>query len=167
MISKSAKMIKSFKIEMKWAIIYSLAYIIWMFVEKQLGWHNESVRYQPIYNLLFTPISVFLYTLCLVDKKRNHYKGELDWKQGIISGIVLSVLITVLNPAVLYITHNHISPDFFQNAIEAAVGKNITLQEAQAHYNINNAISNSVFEKLSFGVVIAAIISYFVKTKKN
>lgn len=160
-------MIKSFKIEMKWAIIYSFTYILWMYFEKQMGWHDENVRFEPIYNLLFTPISVFIFILCLVDKKRNHYKGDLDWKQGVVSGIVLSVLITVLNPAVLYITHNYISPEFFENAIQAAVGKNMTLNEAKAHYNINNAISNSVFEKLSFGVVIAAIISYFVKTKKN
>ncbi|UOX33451.1 DUF4199 domain-containing protein [Flavobacterium sediminilitoris] len=158
---------KKFEIEIKWTIIYSLVYIIWMYIEKLLGWHNESILYQPVYNLLFTPVSVFLFTLALIDKKRNYYKNEIDWKQGSISGIILSVLITVLNPAVLYITHNFISPDFFDNAINASISDTFTLEKAKAHFNINTAISNSVFEKLSFGVVISATISYFIRTKKN
>ena len=56
-------------------------------------------------------------------------------------GIILSVLITVLNPAVLYITHNFISPDFFDNAINASISDTFTLEKAKAHFNINTAIS--------------------------
>ncbi|VXC25965.1 conserved membrane hypothetical protein [Flavobacterium sp. 9AF] len=132
-----------------------------------MGWHNNKVLLEPLYNLLFLPISILLIGLALFDKKRNHFKNEMDWKKGFISGIILSVLITVLNPLVLYITHNYISPDFFNNAVNASVIEGLPLEKAKARYNLNTAISNSVFDKLSFGVVISAVISYFIRTKNN
>ncbi|WP_159780342.1 DUF4199 domain-containing protein, partial [Flavobacterium sp. 9AF] len=142
-------------------------YTLWMYFEKSMGWHNNKVLLEPLYNLLFLPISILLIGLALFDKKRNHFKNEMDWKKGFISGIILSVLITVLNPLVLYITHNYISPDFFNNAVNASVIEGLPLEKAKARYNLNTAISNSVFDKLSFGVVISAVISYFIRTKNN
>lgn len=160
-------MIQSFKIEIKWAILYSIAYTIWMYFESKMGWHDTKIGLQPLYNLLFLPISILLIGLAIFDKKRNHYKNEMDWKKGFVSGIILSVLITVLNPVVLYITYNYISPDFFENAINAYVSEGFPLEKAKAQYNLNTAISNSVFDKLSFGVVISAAVSYFIRTKNN
>lgn len=158
-------MLQSFKIEIKWSVLYTIAYLLWMVFENKMGWHDSKVGLQPLYNLLFVPIGAFIIGLGLFDKKRNFFKNNMNWKQGFISGIILAVLITVLNPVVLYITHTYISPDFFQNAINGSVSETYTLAQAQAQYNLNTAISNSVFEKLSFGVVIAAIISYFIQTK--
>lgn len=160
-------MIQTFKIEIKWALIYSIAYLIWMYFESKMGWHDTKIGLEPIYNLLFLPFSILLIGLALFDKKRNHYKNEMDWKKGFISGIILSVLITVLNPVVLYISFNYISPDFFTNAIQAATAEGFPLEKAKAQYNLNTAISNSVFDKLSFGVVISAAVSYFIRTKNN
>lgn len=160
-------MIQSFKIEIKWAILYSIAYTIWMYFESKMGWHDAKIGLQPLYNLLFLPISILLIGLAIFDKKRNHYKNEMDWKKGFVSGIILSVLITVLNPVVLYITYNYISPDFFENAINVYVSEGFPLEKAKAQYNLNTAISNSVFDKLSFGVVISAAVSYFIRTKNN
>ena len=158
-------MLQAFKIEIKWAILYSFVSILWMYFEKSMGWHDEKIMLQPLYNLWFLPVSILVIGLGLFDKKRNHYKNDMDWKQGFVSGIILSVLITVLHPFVLYITHTYISPAFFDNAIAASVSDKFTSEQAKAQFNLNTAISSSVFEKLSFGVVIAAIISYFIKTK--
>lgn len=158
-------MLQSFKIEIKWAILYTIASLLWMVFESKMGWHDSKIGLQPLYNLLFVPISAFIIGLALFDKKRNFFKNSMNWKQGFTSGIILAVLITVLHPSVLYITHTYISPDFFQNAIKAVVSETYTLEQAKAQYNLNTAISNSVFEKLSFGVVIAAIISYFIQSK--
>lgn len=160
-------MLQNFRIEIKWAIIYTIAYTIWMYFESKMGWHDSRVLLEPLYNLLFLPISIFLIGLALFDKKRNHYKNEMDWKKGFTSGIILSVLITVLNPVALYITHHYISPDFFDNAINASVAEGLSLEKATARYNLNTAISNSVFDRLSFGVVISAAVSYFIRTKNN
>ena len=160
-------MLQAFKIEIKWAILYSIVSLLWMYFEKSMGWHDEKIMLQPLYNLWFLPVSILVIGLGLFDKKRNHYKNDMDWKQGFVSGIILSVLITVLHPVVLYITHTYISPTFFDNAIVASVSEKFTLEQAKAQFNLNTAISSSVFEKLSFGVVIAATISYFIRTKKD
>ena len=160
-------MLQAFKIEIKWAILYSFVSILWMYFEKSMGWHDEKIMLQPLYNLWFLPVSILVIGLGLFDKKRNHYKNDMDWKQGFVSGIILSVLITVLHPFVLYITHTYISPAFFDNAIAASVSDKFTSEQAKAQFNLNTAISSSVFEKLSFGVVIAATISYFIRTKKD
>ena len=160
-------MIQAFKIEIKWSIIYSIAYLLWMYFESRMGWHDSKVGLEPLYNLLFLPISIILIGLAIFDKKRNYYKNEMDWKKGFVSGIILAVLITVLNPIVLYISYNYISPSFFDNAISAAVAEGLPLEKAKAQFNLNTAISNSVFDKLSFGVVISAAVSYFIRTKTH
>ena len=51
--------------------------------------------------------------------------------------------------------------DFFELAKKATSNKEI----ADFQYNIGVFIKNNIFDKLSFGVVIAAIVSYFLKNK--
>ena len=37
---------KKFIIEAKWAIIFSIALILWMYFEKSMSWHDEKIKHQ-------------------------------------------------------------------------------------------------------------------------
>lgn len=150
-----------YAIEIKWATIFSIAYLIWMLIEKQLGYHSDKALQEPLFNLLFIPITVLLFYLAIKDKKKVIFNGEMEWKEGFASGIVLTLLLTVTTTVVVMLTFNIISPDFFKTAIEQSDNKDL----AQLNYNLPIFIKNNIFDKLSFGVVIAAIMSYMLKTK--
>ena len=40
---------KNIKIEIKWAIIFAVMGLVWMFIEKLVGLHNEHIDKHAIY----------------------------------------------------------------------------------------------------------------------
>lgn len=158
---------KNFIIEIKWSLIIGILGLIWIFVEKHFGYHNDKVGYYQLFSILFFPIMALGYVLCLREKKQKYYNGNMSWTHGFISGIFLSAFLTILAPFGQFITHNFISPDMSANAIELATSKNtMTLEQATTYYNLNSFMMQSVFSTLSTGIVTGAVVAYFLRTKK-
>ncbi len=159
---------KKFAIEIKWGVIFSFVSLAWMFLEKRLGWHDENIAQHAIYTNIFAIVAILLYVLALLDKRKNFYNGTMTWSQGFISGIVISVVVAILSPIAQYITHQFITPDYFNNIIEYSVESGaMTREAAEGYFNITSYIIQSFFFALVVGVVTSAIVAYFVKTKKD
>lgn len=150
-----------YSVELKWSLIYGIVYLLWMVLEKTLGFHTDKALKEPLFNLLFIPISFIIYLLALKDKKKNVFNDEIEWKEGFASGIVLSFLVTVISTTVVYITFSFISSNFFETAINMSKNQEI----AKINFNLPVFVKNNIFDKLSFGVVFTAIISYIIKSK--
>ena len=158
---------KKFAIEIRWGVMFSLATMVWMIVENSVGLHDVYIAKQPIYTNLFAIIAIAIYALALRDKRDNFFKGKMTWKQGFISGVVLSIVISILSPLVQYITYTFISPNFFTNIIKYAVDHKVQTQEqAEAYFSIKSYILQGMFGGLSMGVITAAIVAYFIKNEK-
>lgn len=159
---------EKFKIEFKWAIYFSVITILWMYFEKFMGWHDEKIHLQQIYTMLFGIIAIVIYVFALTDKKKNYYNVTMDWKQGFISGAILSLIVAAFTPITQYITLEIISPEYFTNIINYTVEKGrMSLEDAKIHYNLSSYIYMSTFFGLSSGIVTSAIVAFFVKTKTN
>src|SRR5690606_26545271 len=105
-----------------------------------------------------------IYVLALLDKRKTAYQGKMSWKQGFISGIILSVIIALFSPIVQYITANTISPEYFPNAIKHIVDSGKMGQEiAESYFNLKSYVLQGVFGALSMGIVTGAIVAFFVK----
>lgn len=157
---------KNFTIEIKWALLFAVASLLWMFIEKSLGWHDEQIEKHPLYTNIFAIPAVVIYVLALREKKKNFFNGKMDWKQGFISGIILTVFITLLSPLTQYITNTFISPEYFSNVIAYTVEHKVMSQQAaEAYFNLKSYIVQGIFGTLSMGVVTAAIVAYFIKSK--
>ena len=157
---------KKFAIEIKWAFISIIIFLAWMTLEKQLGFHDEKIKWQMFFTMLIIFPNFILYYLALRDKKKNYYNGEMSWKQGFISGVVISFIIVIFSPITQFITHEFITPNYFDKLIALSVeSKRLTLQEAQSYFNLTAYIWQSISGGLSFGVVIGAIVAYILKTK--
>lgn len=150
-----------YSVEIKWSLIFGGAFLIWMLLEKSLGYHSIKAVQEPIFNLLFILISFVIYFLALREKKRKIYQNEMEWKHGFASGIILSFFTTIISTTVIFITFSLISPTFFENAIELADNKEL----AQINFNLPVFVKNNIFDKLSFGVVFTALISFMIKSK--
>lgn len=159
---------EKFKIELKWAVIFSICLLLWMYFEKTMGWHDEKVRFQPIYTMLFGFIAIIIYVLALLNKKKEYYNNQIDWKQGFLSGAILSLFIAFFTPIVLYVTFENISPDYFTNIINYKTeNSKMTLEDAKKYFSLSNYMYTNTFSALSNGIVMSAIIAFFIKSKTN
>tara|TARA_B100000378_G_C18043838_1_gene411395 strand:+ start:425 stop:904 length:480 start_codon:yes stop_codon:yes gene_type:complete len=158
---------KKFAIEIKWGIIFTIVALLWMFLEKQLGWHDELIAKQAIYTNFFGIIAIIVYVLAIRDKKKNFYQGDMTWTQGFISGMVVSIVVAILSPLAQYISLEVISPEYFPNVIDYAVenGK-MTRENAEAYFNLKSYIIQSFFFSLVVGIVTSAIIALFLRSRK-
>lgn len=159
---------KKFKIEFKWAVIISIIFLAWMTLEKQLGYHDEKIKWQMFFTMLIIFPNFILYFLAVRDKKQNYYNGQMSWKQGFISGVVVSFIVVIFSPFTQFITHEFITPNYFDKLIALSVqSKRLTLEEAKNYFNLSAYIWQSISGGLSFGVVIGAIVAYILKTKPS
>lgn len=157
---------KKYAVELKWALLFSGVTLAWVFLEKSVGLHGPHIAKQPIYGYLFAPLAIALYVLALREKKFKTFSGMLTWRQGLVSGIYLSAFIAILNPMVQYLSFAVISPEFLPNMIRYVTEKNLmTPPQAQLMYSLNTLYLQGAFGALSMGIVTAAAVSYFIRTK--
>ena len=142
-------------------------FFLWMLFEKSIGLHSEHIDKQMYVTNLFAVLAILLMVLALKDKKKNDYKGQMSYKQGLISGSILSVFIAILSPLNPWITANLISPEYFPNAIQYSLdsGHFKSLEEAEAYFNLNNYIVQSAIGALVMSVITTIIVMIFVRTK--
>ncbi|SFT69554.1 Protein of unknown function [Algoriphagus locisalis] len=158
---------KKFKIEIKWALLFVLMMLAWMVLEKSLGYHDAKIADHPVFTNFVAIPSIVIYVFALLDKKKNYYYGLMSYKQGFISGVIISVIVAVLSPLTQYITTEFITPEYFLNVIEYAVSQGeMTQEEAESYFNLKSYIVQSVIGALLMGTVTSAIVAIFVKSKR-
>lgn len=159
---------KNIKIEIKWAIIFSIVGLLWMLLEKLSGLHGKYIDYHLYLTNLFAIPAIWMMVLALIEKKEKYYAGNMTYLQGLISGIILSAFIALLSPLTQWITSYVITPEYFPNVIKRSVeiGYYSTTEEAQANFNYENyAIQGAIFAFI-IGAVTTAIAMIFIRTKK-
>jgi peptidoglycan/LPS O-acetylase OafA/YrhL len=157
---------KNLKIELKWAIVFTIALLAWMFLEKTLGWHEENIADHYWLTLLFMPIAILMYVLALREKRRRYYDKKMTWLQGFLSGLMVSVFVALLSPVAQYVTHNYITPEYFPNIIEYSVTNEImTLKAANEYFNIQSYMLQSAIGALAIGAITSAIVAVFMRRK--
>jgi hypothetical protein len=159
---------KNLKIEIKWAIIFSVVSLLWMVLEKLCGLHGKYIDYHLYLTNLFAIPAIIVMVMALKDKKKSFYGGQMNYKQGLISGIVLSVIIALISPLTQWITSYVITPEYFPNVIKRSVeiGYFKTTAEAEANFNYQNYAIQGAIGALVMGVVTIAIAMIFLRTKE-
>ena len=160
---------KNIKIEVKWAILFSLMTLLWMVLEKIGGLHGKYIDYHLYLTNLFAIPAIIVMVLALKDKKKHFYNGNMTYKQGLITGIILSVLIALISPLTQWITSYIITPEYFPNVIKRSVelGYYKTTAEAEANFNYINYAKQGAIGALLMGIVTTAIAMIFIRTKNT
>lgn len=158
---------KNYKIEIKWAVIFVVASLLWMVFEKAMGWHGEKINQHALFSSLFAVVAILIYVLALLDKRQNFYNGKMTWKEGFVSGLVISILVAVVSPLTQFITLELISPEFLNNASKNAVAMGAMTQEAaESYFSYGSYLIQAFFGAIVMGMVTSAIVAFFLKTKK-
>lgn len=150
--------------EIKWGIIFTIFMLLWMLMEKLLGFHGEHIeKHKIITNFVAIP-AIVIYVLALLDKRKRDLNGKMTYIQGLISGIIISIVVAVLTPLMQYITNTLISPDYFSNMIAYAVNNDVmTETEAKEYFNLSSYIIQSTIGAPIMGVITSAIVALFVR----
>lgn len=156
------------KIELKWAVLFSLMTLLWMLLEKLSGLHGKYIDYHLYLTNLFAIPAVWFMVMALIDKKKKFYGGRMTYLQGLFTGLVLSVFIALLSPLNQWIISYVISPEYFPNVINRSVeiGYFSSIEEAEAKFNYLNYAKQSTIGALVMGIVTTAIAMFFIRTKK-
>jgi hypothetical protein len=157
---------KNIGTEIKWAIIFTIVAMAWMVFEKLMGWHDEHIAQHYIYTNFFTIVAITIYVLALLNKRNSAYGGKMTYKQGFISGCILSIIIMILVPLSQFVTHKYITPDYFNNMIAYTVEEGILTKEAAlSQFNLTSYIIQSAIFAPVVGVVTSAVVAIFVKKR--
>ncbi|HRE39997.1 MAG TPA: DUF4199 domain-containing protein [Ignavibacteria bacterium] len=157
---------KNLKIDIKWAVIFVIMMLIWMFLEKLAGLHDVNIAQHAIFTNFVAIPAIIIYVLALRDKRNNYYGGTMTYGQGFKCGLIISVIIALLSPLLQYITSNFITPDYFKNAIDYAVQSGIkSREEAEQYFNLQSYMIMGAIGSLVMGIITTAIVAIFVKKK--
>lgn len=156
-------------IEIKWAILFIIMGLLWMVLEKVTGLHGKYIDYQMYLTNLFAIPAIIVMVMALKDKKVKYYHGNMTYKQGLISGVILSLFIAFLSPLSQWIISYVITPEYFPNVIKRSVelGYFSSTAEAASNFNYPNYAKQSAIGALVMGILTTAIAMIFVRTKRN
>lgn len=158
---------KKISIEIKWAFIFIISSLLWMVLERLAGLHDKRIHLHQYLTMLFMVPAIAIYVFALLDKKRNYYKGVITYRQGFVSGLIISIIVTIFAPLTQWATSEIITPNYFSNAIAYSVktGYFKSLAEAEAFFNLKNYMLQSVVGAILMGIATAAVLAFFVRTK--
>ncbi|UUC44051.1 DUF4199 domain-containing protein [Flavobacterium cerinum] len=157
-----------YKIEIKWAFIFIIMSLLWMVLEKLCGLHSTHIDKQQYLTMLFMIPAIWVYVLALKDKKKKDYGGIMSFKQGVISGLIITLIVALFSPLTQWIISCIITPEYFPNVIEYSLktGYHKTRAEAEAYFSLENYMKQSVIGALMMGLITTLIVAFFVRTGK-
>ncbi|MCB0594772.1 MAG: DUF4199 domain-containing protein [Lewinellaceae bacterium] len=151
--------------EIKWGLIFTAAALLWIAFEKAMGWHGEKIAQHPTMTNLFAIVAIAVYVFALLEKRKK-LGGVMTWKEGFISGLLITLVVVLLSPLSQWLTHAVITPEYFNNAIAYAVENGKASQEqAESYFNLKSYMMQATIGGLVLGVVTSAIVALFVRKK--
>lgn len=158
---------KKINAEIKWAFLFILMSLLWMLLEKLSGLHGRYIDYHLYLTNLFAIPAIWMYVLALKDKKNNFYNGHMSYKDGMVSGLIITFIVAIASPITQWIITYVISPEYFPNVIKRSVelGYYANTAEAEANFNYNNYAVQSVIGALIMGLLTTIIVMIFLRSK--
>lgn len=157
---------KNIKIEIKWAFIFIAMMLVWMVLERLFGFHDENIEYHPIVTNFVAIPAILIYVFALLDKRKNFYMGSMTYLQGLVSGFIITLIVTIFTPLTQYLTSTVITPDYFDNMIDYSVKiGNMTQKDAEAYFNLESYIMQSTIGAPIMGIITTLIVAIFTRKK--
>lgn len=157
---------KNVSTEIKWALIFIAMSLVWMVLERVAGLHDVHIDKHMIYTNFIALPAIAVYVLALLEKRRKDFGGVMTYKQGFISGLIITAIVTVFSPLTQIITSLIITPHFFTNAIAYAVehGK-VTREQAEKYFSLTSYIVQGLIGAPVMGIITTAIVAIFTVKK--
>ena len=155
---------RKYRIEIKWGFIFFGVTMLWMLLERLVGLHSTHIDKHAYYTNLYAVPAILVYVLALLDKRKRAFAGYMTYKQGFMTGLVVTAVVMLLSPVGQVIVAYALSPSYFSNAADYAVesGK-LTEESAREYFNLTSYIVQSLIGALIMGLVTSAIVAIFTR----
>ena len=149
---------------MKWAFFFIMMMLLWMVMEKLVGLHDVYIDQHAVYTNFVAIPAILIYFFALRDKRETFYKGKMTYTQGLVSGLIITAIVTVITPALQFVTSTFITPEYFQNASEYAVSQGLmSAEQAAEYFNTNSYIIQASIGAPIMGIMTSLIVAGFTK----
>jgi hypothetical protein len=153
-----------FKIEIKWGVIFVIMSLGWMLLERLAGLHSEHIDKHALYTNFIAIPAIAVYVFGLLDKRKNDYNGVMNYREGFLSGLIITLVVTLFVPVTQYITLNLITPDFFPNMIEYVTQNDMMTRDAAENYfNTQIYMMQGLIGAPLMGVLTSAVVAIFTR----
>lgn len=157
---------KNLRIEIKWGILFTMMMIVWMILEKVTGLYATHIDKHPLVTNFVAIPAILMYVFALLEKRKKYYRGTMTYLQGLVSGLWMTLVVTLLTPLTQYLTVVVISPEFFPNMIAYTVEHGMkSAVEAEAYFNLSNYMMQSIMFAPLMGIVTTAIVAVFTRRR--
>lgn len=161
-------MFNNFRTELKWGIIFVLASLLWIFLEKLAGLHDTHIDKHAFYTSFFALPAIAIYVFALLDKRKNDYHGVMTYRQGFLAGLIITLIIAALSPITQYITFTFVAHGYFENMIGYSVEHGImTRDAAEDYFNLHSYIIQGLIGASVMGFLTTAVVAFFTKKTKT
>lgn len=153
---------KNFRIEIKWALIFSLMTLGWILLERLFGLHGEHVEKHATFTNFIAVPSIIIFVLALKEKRNKFYNGYMSYGEGFITGLKITFMVMLLSPVVNYLALEVVSPNYLENIGTYAVSNGLLTQEqAKIAFSLPSYILQGLIGVAMMGFLTSAIVAIF------
>jgi hypothetical protein len=157
-----------YKIEFKWSFIFIGALIAWSFLEKIIGFHDKYIDLHATFAMFFMIPAIWIYVLAMKSKKNTFYPGKMSYLQGFVTGLTITIIVTLFTPITQWLISYVVAPDYFENIIAYSVELGYdSVEEARAYFNYQNYAMQSSLWTFIMGLMTSSIVAFFVRSKSK
>lgn len=126
---------------------------LWTLFEYAMGWHNEHLETGAITGFIAVIFPVAAIVWALRAAKRS-FGGQLSMKQALMTGLAVSAISAAIGVVFFYAYYTAINPAFLEAM--AARGQPV---------DVVSQLIAVVAGSFIFGILISAVVGYFMRTK--
>lgn len=155
---------QKYKTELKWGVIFMVTSLVWMLLERLVGLHGAHIDKHATYTNLFAIPAIAIYVLALLDKRKRDLDGKMSYKEGVITGLIITAVVAILSPLSQWLTAVVITPGYFPAIIEYSVSQGeMSRAAAEEYFNLSSYIWMAFIGAVGMGVVTSLVVAAFTR----
>jgi hypothetical protein len=152
------------KTELKYAAIYVIASFVWSCLEYLTGLQSTRIGLHPYFVTPFYILLTAVIYYLAIREKRASLSGKITFGKGLLTGLILSGMILLLNPIAFYVFNTFVNPNFFSDLARYKLeAENMPRAEAEAYYTFNNLLIQGSIYRLIMGIIATLITSFLLR----
>jgi Protein of unknown function (DUF4199) len=157
---------KSYLYEVRYGLVVAFAMLVWLTMEYALGLHTTRIEYHPSITNFYAVIPIFIMWRAVNHRRDVLEGGSIHWWQGIMSGMVISVVAGACGAPTIWFFTKYINPGFFQAMIDFAVKSGVKEEMAVANFDRTVYMMHATLMPIVYGVPTTAVLTWLSR-KKN
>ncbi len=158
---------KSYLHEVRYGLIVALALLVWLTLEYAAGLHSTRIEYHPSVTNFYGLIPIYMIWRAIIHRRDVIEGGSIHWWQGLISGMMISLVTAAFGAPTIWLFTNFINPQFFQSMIDFAVKSGMKSEMAEVNFHPTVYMMQATIMPLVFGFPTSVLITWLARRKNK